>query len=69
MFNPCPSHALTSCSHAAFVLILVGYITQQFLILLFVNHIFTIFPVNCHAAQEEEAKIKVGPMFREDWTK
>ena len=54
---------------AAFSLIMVGYITQQSLILLSVS---AIFPVNCHAAQEEEAKIKVGPSSctsREDWIK
>ena len=69
---PRPFRALNSCSPAVFALILVGYITQQFLILLSVSHIFAIFPVNCHAAQEEEAKIKVGPSSctcREDWTK
>ena len=65
----CSTRALASCSPAAFTLILVGYITQQSLILLSVSHIFSVFPVNCHAAQEDEAKCKVGRsscMSRED---
>jgi len=65
----CPD--LGSCPPAAFALILVGYITQRSLILLSVSHIFAIFPVNCHAAQEEEAKIKVCPSsctHRKYWT-
>ena len=72
MFYPRPSRALNNCSPATFALILVGYTTQQTLILVSVSHIFTIFSVNCHAVQEEEAKIKVSPSScasTEDWTK
>ena len=44
----CSTRTLTSCSLAAFALILVGYITQQSLILLLlsVSHIFAVFTVN-----------------------
>ena len=43
----CSTRTLTSCSLAAFSLIMVGYITQQSLILLLlsVSHIFAVFTV------------------------
>ena len=68
----CSTHVLPAPWIAAFALTLVGYIIQQSLIVLSVSHIFAIFPVNCHGAQEEKAKINVSPSSctsREDWIK
>lgn len=66
----CYIHAMSSCPLAAFALILVGYIVVPYFTVC-ESH-FVIFPVNCHAEQEEEAKIEVAPsscMRRNDWTK
>ena len=57
MFYPHPSHTLTSCSSAAFALILVSYITQLSPILLSVSHISAIFPVNCQLSKLAPAAV------------
>ena len=70
--NSRPSCTLTSCSPTTFELILVGCITYIAVPHFTVSHFFAIFRVNCHATQEEKAKIKVGRsscMSTEDWIK
>ena len=61
MFYPRPSRALNSCSPAAFALILVGYITQQFLILLSVSHIFAIFQLTAMPRRKRRQRSKSAP--------